>query len=70
FVSTIAQEKKRNPRLKNNTSKNKFIEIMNGLDLPYPRKIDFAVPGNEVCGICPPDVPDELRSPCDLHDQG
>ena len=70
FVSTIAQEIKRNPRLKNNTSKSEFIKIMDDLDLPYPRKIDFAVPGNEACGICPPDVPEELRSPCELHDQG
>lgn len=70
FVSTIAQEKIRNPRLGNNKSKDEFIEIMNNLDLPYPRKIDFAVPGNEACGVCPPNVPDELRSPCELHDQG
>lgn len=70
FVSTIAQEKIRNPRLGNNKSKDEFIEIMNNLELPYPRKIDFAVPGNEACGVCPPNVPDELRSPCELHDQG
>ncbi len=70
FVSTIAQEKIRNPRLGNNKSKQEFIEIMNNLDLPYPRKINFAVPGNQACGVCPPDVPEELRSPCELHDQG
>ena len=70
FVSTIAQEKQRNQRLGNNKSKHEFIEIMGNLDLPYPRKIDFAVPGNEDCGVCPPDVPDELRSPCEVHDQG
>ena len=70
FVSTIAQEKIRNPRLGKNKSKDEFIVIMNNLDLPYPRKIDFAVPGNEACGVCPPNVPDELRSPCELHDQG
>jgi len=70
FVSTIAQEKIRNPRLGNKKSKEEFIIIMKHLDLPYPRKIDFAVPGNEACGICPPNVPNELRSPCDVHDQG
>ena len=43
---------------------------MDSLDLPYPKKIDFAVPGNEACGVCPPNVPDELRSPCELYDQG
>ncbi len=70
FVSTVAQEKIRNPRLGNHKSKTEFIEIMNSLDLPYPRKIYFAVPGNEACGVCPPDVPDEFRSPCEMHDQG
>lgn len=70
FVSTIAQEKIRNPRLGNDKSEQEFIKIMNNLDLPYPRKIDFAVPGNEACGICPPNVPEELRSPCEVHDQG
>ena len=70
YVSTIAQEKIRNPRLGNQISKEEFVNIMNNLDLPYPRKIKYAVPGNEACGICPPNVPDELRSPCDVHDQG
>ncbi len=69
-VSSIAQEKARNPRLGNEMPKDEFVKIMNNLDLPYPRKIDFAVPGNEACGICPPDVPEELRSPCELYDQG
>ncbi len=69
-VSSIAQEKARNPRLGNGMPKEQFVKIMNDLDLPYPKKIDFAVPGNEVCGICPPNIPDELRSPCELYDQG
>ncbi|MDX5375894.1 MAG: MBL fold metallo-hydrolase [Gammaproteobacteria bacterium] len=70
YISTIAQEKKRNPRLGGGRSETEFVAIMDGLDLPYPRKIDFAVPGNEQCGKCPPDVPEEYRRPCDLHDQG
>jgi len=69
-VTSIAQEKARNPRLGNDIAKEEFVAIMNGLDLPYPRKIDFAVPGNEACGVCPPNVPDYLRSPCEVHDQG
>ena len=69
-VTSIAQEKARNPRLGNGIPKEEFIAIMNGLDLPYPKKIDFAVPGNEACGVCPPNVPDYLRSPCEGHDQG
>jgi len=70
FVTTIAQEKIRNPRLGNNKSMQEFIEIMDNMELPYPRKIDFAVPGNEQCGVCPPNVPDKYRTPCDRHDQG
>ena len=69
-VSSIAQEKARNPRLGKGMPKEQFVEIMDSLDLPYPKKIDFAVPGNEACGVCPPNVPDELRSPCELFDQG
>jgi len=69
-VSSIAQEKARNPRLGNDIPKEEFVGIMDRLDLPYPRKIDFAVSGNEACGICPPNVPDYLRSPCEVHDQG
>ena len=70
FVSTIAQEKKRNPRLKDNKSLEEFVAIMDNLSLPYPKKIDFAVPGNRMCGKCPPNVPEELRAPCDFRDQG
>jgi glyoxylase-like metal-dependent hydrolase (beta-lactamase superfamily II) len=69
-ISTIAQEKARNPRLGDNKSEAEFVAIMNGLDLPYPRKIDFAVPGNELCGECPPNVPEKYRGPCKLHEQG
>lgn len=70
FVSTIAQEKTRNPRLKDNKSLEDFVTIMDNLDLPYPKKIDFAVPGNRMCGKCPADVPEEFRAPCDFNDQG
>lgn len=70
FVSSIAQEKARNPRLRGGRSKDEFVKLMNGLDLPYPRKIDFAVPGNESCGECPDDVPEQFRGPCMASDQG
>jgi len=70
FVSSIAQEKARNPRLGKGRSKEDFVELMNGLDLPYPRKIDFAVPGNEACGECPSNVPEAYRGPCMASDQG
>ncbi len=70
FISTIAQEKKRNPRLSGGKSEAEFVALMNGLDLSYPRKIDFAVPGNEQCGRCPPNVPEQYRGACEPGDQG
>ena len=70
FVTTIAQEKQRNPRLGQNKSMAEFVNIMETMDLPYPRKIDFAVPGNERCGVCPENVPEKYRTPCEKYDQG
>lgn len=49
-VSTIRQELHKNPRLGGGKSRQEFIAIMNGLDLPYPRHIDAAVPANLACG--------------------
>lgn len=63
-VSSIAQEKGRNPRLGGDRSIDEFRDIMAGLNLPYPRFIDFAVPGNRACGECPPGLPAELRDYC------
>ena len=70
FISSISQEKIRNPRLGGGKTQDEFVAIMNGLKLPYPRKIDFSVPGNVLCGQCPSDVPEQYRGPCDLHEQG
>jgi len=69
YVSSIAQEKARNEHI-GCKSLEEFIEVMDNLDLPYPRKIDFAVPGNEQCGECPENVPEKYRGPCAMHDQG
>jgi glyoxylase-like metal-dependent hydrolase (beta-lactamase superfamily II) len=54
-VSSIAQEKSINPRLASKT-KEEFIVMMNGLDLPMPRLIDIAVPANRKCGLPEPEV--------------
>jgi len=70
FVTTIAQEKQRNPRLGQGKSLAEFVAIMQAMDLPYPRKIDFAVPGNRLCGQCPVDIPEAFRGPCGKGDQG
>lgn len=69
-VSSIVQEKTRNPRLKDQKSLAEFVALMNSLNLPYPRKMDFAVPGNQQCGRCPDNVPEEFRGPCERWDQG
>lgn len=64
FVSSIGQEKKRNPRLGGETTLEQFQAIMANLKLPYPTLIDYAVPGNRLCGVCPPDLPDNLAGYC------
>lgn len=60
-VSTVAQERERNPRLGGGKSLEDFVALMAGLNLPYPKKIDVAVPANQRCGDCPPEVPERLH---------
>ncbi|MGQ9427649.1 MBL fold metallo-hydrolase [Gilvimarinus sp. F26214L] len=64
-VSSIAQEKDRNARLGKQKSLEEFREIMTNLNLPYPKFIDYAVPGNRQCGVCPPDLPEHLQHYCE-----
>jgi glyoxylase-like metal-dependent hydrolase (beta-lactamase superfamily II) len=47
--STIGAERAGNKRLANRT-RAEFIELMNGLGLPPPKKIDVALPANLGCG--------------------
>lgn len=47
--STVGEEKVHNPRL--SKGKEEFIKIMSELNLPYPKRIDVAVPANLVCGV-------------------
>jgi len=49
-VSSVAQERERNPRLGGGRTVEEFIAIMAGLNLPPPKKIDIAVPANRRCG--------------------
>lgn len=49
-VSTIKQEKNLNPRLGQHKKRAEFIDIMNHLDLSYPKFIDQALPANKSCG--------------------
>ncbi|KAL0984790.1 hypothetical protein UPYG_G00146930 [Umbra pygmaea] len=48
-ASTVAEEKRFNPRL--TKSVEEFVEIMANLNLPKPAQIDIAVPANLVCGV-------------------
>lgn len=64
-VSTIAQEKARNPRIGMDKSEADFKHIMQSLNLDYPKFIDHAVPGNRQCGVCPGDLPENLESYCE-----
>ncbi len=50
MVSTIAEENKYNPRLQVE-SREDFITLMNGLNLPNPKLMDIAVPANKKCGL-------------------
>jgi glyoxylase-like metal-dependent hydrolase (beta-lactamase superfamily II) len=49
-VSSVAQERERNPRLGGGKSLEEFVAIMGALDLPRPKKMDVAVPANRECG--------------------
>lgn len=49
MVTTVKEEKTLNPRLTKPLEQ--FVEIMNNLNLPYPKKIDMALPANRMCGI-------------------
>ena len=60
-VSTVAQERDRNPRLGSGKQLPDFVEIMANLDLPYPEKIDVAVPANLRCGDCGSDAAEEIE---------
>ena len=64
WVSSIAQERQRNPRLGADRTVEEFVTLMANLNLPYPKFIDYAVPGNRSCGICPATLPEHLREYC------
>jgi glyoxylase-like metal-dependent hydrolase (beta-lactamase superfamily II) len=49
-VSSVGQERERNPRLGGGKSVDDFVAIMAELNLPRPKKMDVAVPANRVCG--------------------
>lgn len=54
-VTTVEEEKRLNPRLTKNIEE--FVEIMDNLNLDYPKMIDKAIPANKVCGLY--DIPEK-----------
>lgn len=48
--STVGRERESNSRLGGGRGADEFVAIMAALDLPYPKKIDVAVPANRRCG--------------------
>ena len=47
--STIGTEREANPRL--SKTKEDFVALMAKLGLPYPKKMEVAVPANMACGV-------------------
>lgn len=68
-VTTVAQEKERNPRL-SGRSCDEFVTLMNNLKLEPPKKLAVAGAANRSCGNCPENVRDELQQICGGSPQG
>ncbi|HIP06560.1 MAG TPA: MBL fold metallo-hydrolase [Mariprofundaceae bacterium] len=49
MLSTIAEEKEHNPRVK--LGREGFVDLMNNLNLAMPKRIHEAVPANMACGV-------------------
>ena len=49
-VTSVAEEKRFNPRLGGDLSEGDFVGYMENLGLAHPKKIDIAVPANLKCG--------------------
>lgn len=62
WVSNIAQERTTNSRLAGR-SREDFITIMNGLDLPAPKLIEQSVPANRACGLSEGERHDAIARP-------
>jgi sulfur dioxygenase len=53
-VSSVAEERRFNPRIGASTGREDFAGYMQNLNLPHPKLLDVAVPANLRCG-CPAD---------------
>lgn len=55
-VTTVAEERRHNPRLGDGRSVEQFVALMARLDLPTPRRMDEAVPANLASGVTEPEA--------------
>lgn len=62
-MSTVAEERRWNPRLREDRTVEEFVAIMGGLGLPYPARIDEAVPRNLAAGAGPRAIPPGTSAP-------
>jgi glyoxylase-like metal-dependent hydrolase (beta-lactamase superfamily II) len=51
MISTVGEEKRFNPRIGLERNLDEFVEIMDGLNLAYPKQMDVAVPANLESGL-------------------
>lgn len=51
--TTVGEEVRHNPRLGAGRTVDEFVAIMDALNLPYPSRIDEALPANSNCGVAP-----------------
>jgi sulfur dioxygenase len=56
-VTSVAEERRFNPRLGGDIAEADFVGYMDNLGLPHPKLIDIAVPANLRCGRPEADVP-------------
>jgi rhodanese-related sulfurtransferase len=49
-VTTVAEERRWNPRVGGDASESDFVGFMQNLGLPHPKQMDAAVPANLLCG--------------------
>jgi len=54
-VTTVAEERRFNSRLGDARELDEFVALMRSLNLPYPRRIDEALPANMASGVTVPE---------------
>jgi glyoxylase-like metal-dependent hydrolase (beta-lactamase superfamily II)/rhodanese-related sulfurtransferase len=64
-VTSVAEERRWNPRLRDGRSLEEFLDVMRGLKLEYPRRMDEAVPANMASGVTEPEPVLPSRDPSD-----